>query len=103
MAEKFVVTNYNQDELISMIREAFREELKESLNQQQREIDYNVLLTRKEVAEMLKVSLVTVSKYQKSGKLQYSRLGRHVYFKKGEIMKALDIPIKYRRWNDRRL
>jgi hypothetical protein len=98
MAEKFIVTNYDQNELISLIREAFREELKESLNQQEKEIDYNVLVTRKEVAEMLKVSLVTVSKYQRAGKLQPYRIARHVYFKKGEILKALEIPIKYRRW-----
>jgi excisionase family DNA binding protein len=102
MSEKFIVTNYDQSELISLIREAFREELKESLNQQEREIDYNVLLSRKEVAELLNVSLVTVSKYQRAGKLQYYRIARHVYFKKGEIMKALDIPIKYRRWNARK-
>jgi len=46
---------------------------------------------------MLKVSLVTVSKYQIEGRFPYSRLGRHIYFKKGDIMKALEIPIKYQR------
>jgi excisionase family DNA binding protein len=102
MIEKFIVTNYDQNEFVSLIREAFREELKESLNQQEREIDFNILLTRKKVADLLKISLVTVSKYQRAGKLQYYRLGRHIYFKKGEIMKALEIPVKYRRWTDRR-
>jgi len=96
MEDKFIVTNYDRNELISIIREAFREELKESLNQKEKETDYNLLLTRKEVSDLLKVSLVTVSKYMKEGKFPYHRLGRHIYFKKGDVMKALDIPIKYR-------
>lgn len=97
MAEKFLVTNYDRDELISMIKEAFKDELKETLKQQKKPDDYEVLLSRNEVAKLLKVSLITVSKYQRAGKLPYSRLGRHVYFKKGDIMKALEIPVKYQR------
>jgi hypothetical protein len=95
MAEKIIVTNYDRNELISMIKEAFKEELKEILTQQEKESDYDVLLLRKEIAEMLKVSIVKVSKYQREGRLPYSRLGRHIYFKKGDIIKALGTPIKY--------
>jgi excisionase family DNA binding protein len=65
-----------------MIKEAFKEELKEILKQQEKADDYDVLLSRKEVAELLKVSLITISKYQRAGKLPYSRLGRRVYFRK---------------------
>ena len=101
MAEKYVVTNYDRDEIISMIREAFGVELNEILTKQEKESDYDQLLSRKEVAEMLKVSLVTVSKYQKDGRLTYYRIGRHVYFKKGDIMQALEDHMKYkhRRFN----
>jgi excisionase family DNA binding protein len=95
MAENILVTSYDRDELISMIKEAFKEELKEILAQQEKTDDYDVLLSRKEVVELLQVSLITVSKYQKKGSLPYSRLGRKVYFKKGEIMKALERPVKY--------
>lgn len=95
--EKFIVTNYDREELILMIKEAFREELKTILAQQEKERDYDQLLSRKEVAELLKVSLVTVSKYQREGIFPYSRLGRYVYFKKGDIMQALGTPIKYQR------
>jgi excisionase family DNA binding protein len=97
MPEKFIVTNYDRNDLISMIKEAFKEELKEILKQQEKPDDYDVLLSRKEVSELLKVSLITISKYQRSGKLPYSRLGRNVYFKKRDIMKALEIPVKYKR------
>ena len=96
MAEKFVVTNYDRDEIITMIREAFGAELNEILTKQEKESDYDQLLSRKEVAEMLKVSLVTVSKYQKDGRLTYYRIGRHVYFKKGDIMQALEDHMKYK-------
>ncbi len=95
MTEKFIVTNYDHDDLVSVIKEAFREELKEILAQKEKEKDYNVLLSRKEVAELLKISLVTLHRYQKDGILPYSKLGIHIYFKKGDIMKALETQVKY--------
>ena len=79
-----------------MIKEAFRTELAEILAKQEKESDYDQLLSRKEVADLLKVSLVTVSKYQKQGRLTFYRIGRHVYFKKGDIMEALKDHMKYR-------
>lgn len=95
MAEKIIVTNYDRDEIILMIKEAFKEELSEILAKRDKEYDYDQLLTRKEVAEMLKISLVFISKYQKEGRFPYSRLGRDIYFKKGDIIKAIEIPFKY--------
>jgi len=41
MAENFVITNYNRDEIISMIREAFSDELSEILAKQEKESDYD--------------------------------------------------------------
>jgi len=101
MAEKIFVTNYDRGEIIMMMREAFSEELKAVVEEQNKKKDWDVLLTRKEVAEMLKVSLVTISKYQKQGRLTFYRIGRHVYFKKGDIMQALEDHMKYkhRRFN----
>lgn len=96
MAEKIIVTNYDRDELISMIREAFSTELSEILAKQEKESDYDQLLSRKEVAELLKVSLVTVSKYQKQGRLTFYRIGSRVYFKKGDIMEAIEAHMKHK-------
>ena len=56
--ELTIVTNYDREEIIIMIREAFKEELAEVLKKQEKEIDYDQLLTRKEVAEMLKVTIL---------------------------------------------
>jgi len=102
MSEKFFVTTYDRDELISMIKEAFKVELTEHLNQQEMESDHNILLSRKEVADYLKISLPTLHNYQKSEILKSHRIGNRVLFKKGEVMEALQQPIKYRRWNDTR-
>ena len=73
----------------------------EILDKQEKENDYSQLISIKETAEMLKVSLVTVSKYQKDGRLTFYRIGRHVFFKKGDIMQALEDHMKYkhRRFN----
>lgn len=95
IAEKFILSNYESDDMISMIKEAFREEYEEILTRQDKDKSYDILLTRQEVAELLKISLVTVHKYQKEGTLPFYKLGRHVYFRKGDIMKALEIPLKY--------
>lgn len=102
MTEKFIMSNYDREDLILLIREAFKEELKEILKKQEKPDDYDVLLSRKEVAKLLQVSLITVSKYQKKGSLPFNRLGRKVYFKKGDIMKALERSVKYqhKRYNN---
>lgn len=102
MSEKFFITTYNRDELISMMREAFKEELNEYRKQQAKESDNNKLLSRKEVAELLRISLPTLNNYRNSGILKCHRIGNRVLFNKGEVMEALQLPIKYRRWNDRR-
>jgi excisionase family DNA binding protein len=95
MAEKFLVTNYDRDEFVSLIKEAFEEELKGILTIQEKERDYDILFSRQEVAELLKISQVTLHKYQKEGTLPFYKLRWHVYFRKGYIMNALEIPLKY--------
>jgi excisionase family DNA binding protein len=50
------------------------------------------LLTRHEVAEMLKISIVTVHEWTNKGHLKSYRLGGKVFFKRHEIDAAL-LPI----------
>jgi excisionase family DNA binding protein len=101
MVGKFIVTNYDRDDLVSMIKEAFKEELKEILKQKDQQNEYDELLTRKEAARFLKISLRTISNYQEDGRIPHYRLGRGIYFKKGELMQALGLHAKYqhRNWN----
>ena len=86
------------------MREAFSEELKAIINENTRKKDWDVLLTRKESAEMLRISLVTLSRYQKEGILPYARIERHIYIKKGAIMEAIENKMveKNRRWGNYR-
>jgi excisionase family DNA binding protein len=46
-------------------------------------------LSRKEVSEFLKVSLVTIHKWTKQGLIHSYRIGRKVVYKKDEIEEAL--------------
>ncbi len=89
MSEKFFVTTYDRNKIIAMIREAFQEGLMECLDQQTKGKDYNILLSRQEVAQLLKISLPTLFNYQKSGILKSHRIGSRVLFNKGEVMEAL--------------
>lgn len=51
--------------------------------------DNNDLLTRNEAADYLNISLPTLSKHIKSGRLKTKRLGRRVYILKQSIDDAL--------------
>ena len=86
MEAKFFVTNYDKNEFVSLIREALSEELKAILQQN----EYDELLNRKEAASFLKISLRTISKYQEDGTIPHYRLGRAIYFKKSELIQALE-------------
>lgn len=47
------------------------------------------LLTRKEVADMLGVSLVTIHEWSKKGVLISYRIGNRVRFKQSEVLEAI--------------
>lgn len=51
---------------------------------------HDMLLTRKETAKCLRVSLVTISKWTKVGVLTSYHMGNRVYYKKEEIYKTLE-------------
>ncbi|MBE0647540.1 MAG: helix-turn-helix domain-containing protein [Bacteroidales bacterium] len=53
------------------------------------------LLTRPEVATLLKISLVTLNSWTKQGKVPSYRIGSRVYYKRCEIEKSL----KARKYN----
>lgn len=47
------------------------------------------LLSIKETAELLKVSLPTIWKYRKSGMLPYKRIGKRILFSESEIKETI--------------
>ncbi len=68
------------------------EELKGRLSEIQKHVtpkDETVLLTRKEVAKMLEISLPTLHNWVKSGVLTAYRIGNKVRFKQDEVLNSL--------------
>ena len=82
----------NTKALEQCIREAIRSEISLSLREKglfKSESKKEELLTKKEMAEELDISLVTLTDWMKKG-LPYHRLHRRIYFKKEEVMKSME-------------
>lgn len=47
------------------------------------------LMTQRETAKFLRVSIPTIINWKKEGKIPYYQNGRTVFFKKSELLKAL--------------
>jgi len=73
-----------KNELISSLKEVIKELVLES--KKEKPVEY---LTRKEVSEILKVSLVTIHSWSKLGILNPYRIGNKIRFKSNEIKNAL--------------
>uniref|UniRef100_UPI0039A72FAA helix-turn-helix domain-containing protein n=1 Tax=Ornithobacterium rhinotracheale TaxID=28251 RepID=UPI0039A72FAA len=65
------------------------QEVKNAMAQPQPENIKETLLTRKETAQMLSVSLVTLNNWRKSGVLIPYRIGNKVRYKENEVLNAL--------------
>ncbi|NNK76667.1 MAG: helix-turn-helix domain-containing protein [Maribacter sp.] len=90
------VENTTREDLITEVRELFKEEvqaLKSELQQRYPERSthpsWEELLSRQEVARMLKIDLSTLHLWCKEGKLKKYGIGKRVYFKRSEIEAAL--------------
>jgi hypothetical protein len=51
--------------------------------------DDEILLSRIETCELLKINFSSLWKHTKSGKLTSYGIGNRVYYKKGEVLKSL--------------
>lgn len=81
------VHNVTPEEIYDWMNNDFIQNLKSQLQQNQTKgIEF---LTRKEVAKLLKVSLVTLSEWNKKGILKPYRIGKLIRYKKPEIEEAL--------------
>jgi excisionase family DNA binding protein len=76
--------------LKSLVCDCIKEELSKFLELNQGHKDDDKLMNRKELADFLHISLVTILKYQKNGTLPYYRIGGRLLFKKGEVLKAIE-------------
>jgi predicted DNA-binding transcriptional regulator AlpA len=85
---------FNQEVLSQCIREAIRAELQEHFKiDGSQPLNSEKLLSKQELAAELGVSLVTLTDWMKKG-LPYLRLHKRVYFKKSEVLNAMQQTIK---------
>lgn len=83
------ITQLTPDQFEETIRNAVRSQLdsfKKDINPVQQKEEY---LSRKEVAELLKIELSTLHNWCKKGKLKPYGIGNRVYFLRSDIEKAL--------------
>lgn len=80
-------------ELVDLIREGikaeFQNQIPKVLKPEPTENNQKKFLTRKETAEKLQVSLVTIYKWQKLGILKVYKMGNRSYFKYSELLETL--------------
>ena len=78
------IENISIEELTEIISEKLVKKLIVAQNDEE-------LLTRIETAQFLKVNFTTLWSWTKKGKITAYGIGNRVYYKRGEIMKALVI------------
>lgn len=76
------------EELKELIQEAVRKELSGRTNPKIPE-DPELLLTRQETAELLRISLTSLWKWTDKGKLKSYGLGNRRYYKRSEVLESL--------------
>lgn len=83
----------NQIELIVIsvddLKKIIRSEINETLSQANLNFPDNRLIKRRDVADLLGVSIVTVHGYMKQGKIPYHTIGGRTFFKKQEVIDSL--------------
>ena len=85
----------DQNALRDCIRDAIKEELHIFISVIRNTVDNTEstssekLLTKKEMADELDISLVSLTDWMKQGKIPYMRMGKRIYFKKNEVVNSM--------------
>ena len=77
--------------LVELMLISFRAELQSFKNELAPAPANEELLTKKEVCELLKVTPVTIWRWQKEGKINSYGIGKNRYYKKAEILELLTL------------
>ena len=86
--EKVILSSYTPEELTGIIHSAINEAVK-NIQPQTSNPPRETLLTRKETADKLKISLVTLNDWTKRGLIQSYLIGGRVLYKDSEIEASL--------------
>lgn len=85
--------NFSQEEFAELISKSVKsqfEELVKESNKEQPQNDSEIYLTRKEASKFLKVSLVTVHSWMKSGIIRPLKIGNKTMFNKVELINVVE-------------
>jgi hypothetical protein len=83
------IENISVEELTEIIAEKLVDKLEKKIATLISAQNDEELLTREETAQLLKIDISTLWNWTKKGKIISYGIGNRVYYKKGEIMKAL--------------
>lgn len=86
MSNQVLLSSYTLDELKSLISEC----LSNQLDKPKQETEQVDLIKIDEVCAMLKVSKVTIWDWKRKGIIPFHRLANKVFFKRNEIIEALN-------------
>jgi excisionase family DNA binding protein len=84
-----VLKEISPDELKQLLAEVVAEELNRIKSKEPVQED-DKLIKIDEVSKLLNVSLVTIHSWKKTGKLPFYKISNKIYFKKSEILEALN-------------
>jgi len=86
--ENLILTTHTTEELLQIIRQVVNEAVKSAQPISSTKTSEK-LLTRRETADMLKISLVTLNDWSKRGLIQSYLIGGRVLYKESEIEASL--------------
>lgn len=85
MGNSVILENVTPEELIESVRRVIKQEIAD-LNLERTAPKY---LTRREVADLLKISLPTLNDYTRTGRIKGHRIGSRVLYSEEEVTKAV--------------
>ncbi|WP_313513694.1 helix-turn-helix domain-containing protein [Sphingobacterium sp.] len=85
---------FDQQALRDCIKDAIREELNLFISTVRKTANSPIqqaekLLTKREMADELDISLVSLTEWMKQGRIPYMRMGKRIYFKKNEVVASM--------------
>jgi phage antirepressor YoqD-like protein len=89
MNEQLIIT-LKVDDLKNIIDES----VTNALTKVPQKTEEETLLKRIDVAKLFKISLVTLNQWMRDGRIVYHRINSRIFFKRSEVMDALNNSVK---------
>ena len=92
-----MIQNISRDEFADLVRQVIREEIAPNLKSLEPPVKYR---TRKEVCELLNISLPTLDTYVRTGVITGKRIGKRILFDEGSVQAAVKVmpTVKFKRY-----